>query len=263
MSENSLTLTRYDDRAIHVAKSSGHESSTRSAKPNTSTKKNTATASANKNQTQTVATTKVKRKTSDSPSVTFNYKPAQNIAKATSPAVKTTRQPTTILTTKLEESGTEAKLEIDKTTTVQPEGSVRVIVNGTVNCTAELTSSPTNRTAMNYTEKNQLEAQPRVPFLSGIMSAVTSDPNDIITDRNVHGGFDENDTFTINVTSLLSHTASLASPASPASPATQSTVGKVLPPVLDDGVNISAKTKDDYDYDYNVPTLPPSLPNLK
>ncbi|XP_026329643.1 uncharacterized protein LOC113237409 isoform X2 [Hyposmocoma kahamanoa] len=188
------------------------------------------------------------------------YHCAQDSLSAHLPIVSENSLTLTIMTTKLEESGTEAKLEIDKTTTVQPEGSVRVIVNGTVNCTAELTSSPTNRTAMNYTEKNQLEAQPRVPFLSGIMSAVTSDPNDIITDRNVHGGFDENDTFTINVTSLLSHTAS---PASPASPATQSTVGKVLPPVLDDGVNISAKTKDDYDYDYNVPTLPPSLPNLK
>lgn len=210
--------------------------------------------SANKNQAQTAATSKVKRKTSDPPPVTFNYKPAQNVSKATLPIVKTTRQPTTTTTTTLEESTTEAKQEIENTTTVQPGGSVRVVVNGTINCTTELTSSPTNRTGMNYTEIIQVEAQPRVPFLSGIMSAVTSDPNDIITDRNVHGGFDENDTFTINVTSLLSHTAS---------PATQTTVGKVLPPVLDDSVNISAKTKDDYDYDYNVPTLPPSLPNLK
>lgn len=250
VSENSLTLTKYDDRSIHAAKSSRHESNTRNATSNTSTERNTTTG----NKNQTAATSKVKRRTSDPPPVTFNHKPAQNVAKVTSPAVKNTRQPTTTTVSKLKESSTEAKQEMEKTTTVQPEGSVKVIINGTINCTVELTSSPTNNTAMNYTEKNQLEAQPRVPFLSGIMGAVTSDPNDIITDRNVHGGFDETDTFTINVTSSLSHTAS---------PAAKTTVGKVLPPVLDDGVNISAKTKDDYDYDYTVPTLPPSLPNLK
>lgn len=245
-------MTRYDDRSIHAAKSSRHDSSTRKATPNTSTERNVPTTSANKNQT--AATSKVKRKTSDPPPVTFNHRPTQNAAKATPPAIKTTRQPTTTTDTKSGESSTEAKHKNERTTTMQPEGSVRVIVNGTINCTTELASSPTNSTAMNYTEKIQLEAQPRVPFLSSIMSTVTSDPNDIITDRNVHEGFGESDTFTINVTSSLSHTAS---------PALQTTVGKVLPPVLEDGVNISAKTKDDYDYDYTVPTLPPSLPNLK
>lgn len=186
--------------------------------------------------------------------MTFTQKPSQNVAKATSPAVKMTHQPTAATTTKLNESSTKPKSEIEKTTTMQPEGSVRVVVNGTINCTVELTSSPTNNTAMNYTEKTELDAQPRVPFMNGITAAVTSDPNDIITDRNVHGSFDEADMFTINVTSSLSHTAL---------PTAQTTLGKVLAPVLDDGVNISAKTKDDYDYDYTVPTLPPSLPNLK
>lgn len=245
-------MTRYDDRSIHAAKSRRQEASTRSATPNTFTEKNTPTTSANKNQM--AATSKVKRKTSDPPPITFNHKPAQNLAKATSPAVKMTRQPTTTMVTKLDESSTEAKQEIEKTTTAQSEGSLRVIINGTINCTVELTSSPKNITTMNYTEKNQLQAQPGVPLLSGIMDTVTSDPNDIITDRNIHGGFDDTDTFTINVTSSLSHTASPAAP---------TTVGKVLPPVLGDGVKISAKTKDDYDYDYAVPTLPPSLPNLK
>lgn len=245
-------MTKYDDRSIHAAKSSRHESSTRSVTRNTSTERNTHTTFANKNET--AATSKVKRKTSDPPPVTIIEKPAQNVAKATTPVVKMTRQPTATTATQLDESSTKAKPEIEKTTTVQPEGSVRVVINGTINCTVELTSSPTNSTAMNYTEKTEREAQPRVPFLNGIIGAVTSDPNDIITDRNVHGGFDETDTFTINVTSSLSHTAT---------PTAQTTVGKVLPPVLDDGMNISAKAKDDYDYDYTVPTLPPSLPNLK
>lgn len=132
---------------------------------------------------------------------------------------------------------------------------MRIIINGTINCTAELTSSPTNGTANNHTERNQLESLPRVPFLSAAaMDAIASDPNDIITDRNLRSDFDENDSFTINVTSSLGHTAS---------PTAQTTVSKVPSLALQDAFNISAKTKEDYDYDYAVPTLPPSLPNLK
>lgn len=207
------------------------------------------------NKNQTAATSKVKRKTSDPPPVSFHRKQAQNVAKTTSPVMKMIQHPITPIAAKLDEPTTKAKQQEDERTSVsQPEGSMRIIINGTINCTAELTSSPTNSTAMNYTERIQLEAQPRVPFLSGIMDAATSDPNDIITDSNVPSSFDDNDTFTINVTSSLSHTTS---------PATQTTVGQVLSPVLDDALNISAKTKEDYDYDYTVPTLPPSLPNLK
>lgn len=131
------------------------------------------------------------------------------------------------------------------------------MINGTINCTAELSSTSLPLSiAANDTDRIQMEAMPRIPIVN--VEAQTYSPNDIITDRNVNGGFDENDTFTINVTSSLMTNTS-RSTSRPVM-----TVSKIPTPTdLVNALNTSKKTKGDYDYDYTEPTLPPSLPNLK
>ena len=140
-------------------------------------------------------------------------------------------------------------------TTEQPEGTVKIVINGTINCTAELSSTSLPLSIVNDTDK-QLEVLPRIPIVN--VEAQTYSPNDIITDRNVNGGFDDDDSFTINVTSsLMTNTShSTTRPAA--------TAPKVPMAVdLAEALNSSKKKKGEYDYDYTEPTLPPSLPNLK
>ncbi|KAJ8725330.1 hypothetical protein PYW08_003513 [Mythimna loreyi] len=140
-------------------------------------------------------------------------------------------------------------------TAEQPEGTVKIMINGTINCTAELSSTSLPLSIVNDTDK-QVEVMPRVPIVN--VEAQTYSPNDIITDRNVNGGFDEDDTFTINVTSSLmtntSHSTSRPLATGPKIP---------IPVDLAEALNSSKKKKGEYEYDYTKPTLPPSLPNLK
>ncbi|XP_063821420.1 mucin-2 [Ostrinia nubilalis] len=226
-----------------------------------STAKNTPSVPATKKEPLT--TTKVKRKTNDPPPTTRSStkNPVNN---ATSTTVLTTKQLPVTTTTAVVTSTTEITStteDVEKiSTTDQPDGTVKIVINGTINCTAELSSTtvPLNGT-MNDTEKIKAEGHMRTPINKMDIEAMTEYPNDIITDRNVNGGFDENEMFTINVTSSLRTNNSLST-----SRPSLTTTTKVVPPVdLGDALNSSKKTKEDYDYDYTEPTLPPSLPNLK
>lgn len=140
-------------------------------------------------------------------------------------------------------------------TTEQPEGTVKIMINGTINCTAELSSTSLPLSIVNDTDK-QLEVLPRIPIVN--VEAQTYSPNDIITDRNMNGGFDDEDSFTINVTSSLvtntSHSTKRPAVTAPKVPVSVD---------LTAALNSSKKKKGEYDYDYTEPTLPPSLPNLK
>lgn len=186
-----------------------------------------------------VATTKVKRKTEEISNLQ-SAKPVNSTSTVTPEKVTTTDQMQTDVTT-------EKAVE-------QSEGTVKIMVNGTINCTAELSSTkiPYNTT---LNETNIFDVQPRIPIVNtDDFEAQTYPPNDIITDRTL--GFDESETFTINVTSsLVTNTSQTKPPIVSAS--------KPIPNNMVDAANTSKKTKGDYDYDYTEPTLPPSLPNLK
>lgn len=211
------------------------------------TVRNAPIAAATKNDL--VTTIKVKRKTNDLPPSS-----SDNPHNETESTTTTTQKAVTaakLVATEITEVATEK-------TTEQPEGTVKIVINGTINCTAELSSTSLPLSIpLNDTEKILMESMPRVPIIKGI-EAQTYSPNDIITDRSVNGDFDENDTFTINVTSSLNaNTNSTSRPV-------LATASKMPVPVdLVAAVNSSKKTKGDYDYDYTEPTLPPSLPNLK
>lgn len=141
--------------------------------------------------------------------------------------------------------------------TEQPESIVKIIINGTINCTAELSSTSLPLSIyLNDTDKNKPNILARRPIVNGI-EAQEYAPNDIITDRSVLGDFDENETFTINVTSSLN-----ANTKSTVRPERVNAAKKPVPVSSTDTLNSSKKTEE-YDYDYNEPTLPPSLPNLK
>ncbi|XP_049867188.1 mucin-2-like [Pectinophora gossypiella] len=260
--DNALVSTRFDERSFRTSAST---------KPATTT--HTVAASALTTQTASAApapTTKVKRKTNDPPPPAITHKPSQNSTKttpsATTVATVTTEPTTTTESTAATDSkststeGSTTALYPEQTATEQPEGSVKIIINGTINCTAELTSTPM-LTTVNDTDRIQAEANPRTPYGSGDggVEAQTASPSDIITDRGVGAGFDDDGSFTVNVTSSLrantSRPLAAAPPRPPPSPDT--------PPDPEHPLNISKKTKEDYDYDYTEPTLPPSLPNLK
>ncbi|XP_075992937.1 uncharacterized protein LOC142987879 isoform X2 [Anticarsia gemmatalis] len=240
---NALLLKRNDDRALHAQKHTKvTESTTKRILSGIFTAKHTPS------QNDLVTTTKVKRKANDLPPSTSDS-PHNDTA-----ITNGTTTQKAVTAAKLIAQTTE---EVMEKTTEQPEGTVKIVINGTINCTAELssTSLPLSLTH-NDTEKILMEALPRVPIVNGI-EAQTYSPNDIITDRSVNGDFDENDTFTINVTSSLNaNTNSTSRPM-------LATVSKIAISDLADTLNSSKKTKGDYDYDYTEPTLPPSLPNLK
>ncbi|XP_026742582.1 mucin-5AC-like isoform X2 [Trichoplusia ni] len=247
--ENSMVSTKYDNRALHLSKSSKIESTTQTI-TGIYTVKDTPTATATKNHL--ITTTKVKRKTSEPPA-RLSPNTEQNTNRTSSTGnLTTTVDPVT--SGKLVETTSEVTSD---NTTEQPEGTVKIVINGTINCTAELSSTSLPLSIpLNDTERIQMEAMPRVPIVN--IEAQTYSPNDIITDRSVNGGFDENDTFTINVTS------SLMTNTSHSTTRPVMTVSKIPAPSDSvDTFNSSKKTKGDYDYDYTEPTLPPSLPNLK
>lgn len=226
--------------------------------------KNTRITSATKNL---VSTTKVKRKTNDPPPPETSSPPSQNTTEIAT--TKTTEELTTlaklIATT---EATTTTELTTETISTEQPEESVRIMINGTINCTAELssTSLPLNFT-FNDTDKIEkitMESHPRIPLIDvSNLEDHTFSPNDIITDRNVNGGFDENESFVINVTSSLSTNTSHTSTTKPHTKPTPIVTKVFIPIDIVESLNSSKKTKGDYDFDYTEPTLPPSLPNLK
>ncbi|KAJ8723038.1 hypothetical protein PYW07_004218 [Mythimna separata] len=250
---SSSAATRHDERTLHSSKSGKLESTTKKILTSLYTLKHTSFASATKNHL--ITTTKVKRKTNEPP-VNSSTKPELN-TNTTSTNTTTTQKPMSaakLIAMPEYPPSFESEDSPDKAAE-QPEGTVKIMINGTINCTAELSSTSLPLSIMNDTDK-QLEVMPRIPIVN--VEAQTYSPNDIITDRNVNGGFDEDDTFTINVTSSLmtntSHSTSRPVATGPKVP---------IPVDLAEALNSSKKKKGEYDYDYTKPTLPPSLPNLK
>lgn len=257
-----MISTRYDDRSFHTDKVVEPESTTKIMSTSFSTAKNTPSVPATKKEPLT--TTKVKRKTNDPPPFSSTKNPGTNATTTSTTTLTTKKLPitttTVAATSTTEMMPTTEEITEKVTSTDQPDGTVKIVINGTINCTAELSSTtvPLN-TTLNHTEVIPAEGHMRTPIDKMDIEAMTEYPNDIITDRNVNGGFDENETFTINVTSSLRTNNSLST-----SRPSLTTASKVAVPVdLADALNSSKKTKEDYDYDYTEPTLPPSLPNLK
>ncbi|KOB71151.1 Uncharacterized protein OBRU01_14315, partial [Operophtera brumata] len=264
LTSNALTSARNDHQASQNPLLSKKETITKTTLASIYLVKNTRITSATKNL---VSTTKVKRKTSDPPPPESSSPASQNTT------VNDTSQTTEELTTVAKvitttESTTTTELTTETISTEQPEGSVRVMINGTINCTTELssTSLPLNFT-FNDTDKIEkitMESHPRIPLIDvSNLEDHTFSPNDIITDRNVNGGFDENESFVINVTSSLSTNTSLTTTTKPPSKPTPTATKVFIATDIVESLNSSKKTKGDYDYDYTEPTLPPSLPNLK
>ncbi|XP_037973848.2 mucin-5AC isoform X2 [Plutella xylostella] len=285
---NALSTVNIEDRSFHAAETTNFdEASTLSLK--TVTEKSSPVFPTRNDD---ISTNKVKRKTNEpAPVTTSSQKNQQNISSTTSssPKVKatttttkvmTTKVPTTkVLTTKVattkvpttkellttektttttEEaiSSTETVTETERTSTDLPEGSIKIVINGTINCTTEFSSVNTTVTR-EEAEQILKESIPRTPLIDRMdVEEQTFNPNDIITDRTVNG-FDENESFTINVTSSLITNTSHSGSAS----AVMSKPGVVTDVKV--AINATKKTKEDDDYDYAEPTLPPSLPNLK
>ncbi|KAM3961859.1 LOW QUALITY PROTEIN: uncharacterized protein ACR2FA_004184 [Aphomia sociella] len=247
--ENGLTPSKINDRSFHT-KLDDQETTTKTVSTSISMAKTPAVSATNANS---ITTTKVKRKTNDPP-LEISQKNISNTIISS-----TTQTPTTAAKNQMEEATTTEPSS--EKVTEQPQETVKIMINGTINCTAELssTSLPLN-ISINDTERIQLESQPRIPIINKIdIEAQTFSPNDIITDRNVNGDFDENETFVINVTSSLMTNMSRSTPRP-----SMTTFTKIAEPTdATDVVNSSKKTKGEYDYDYTEPTLPPSLPNLK
>ncbi|KAI5634484.1 hypothetical protein NE865_12817 [Phthorimaea operculella] len=263
ISDNSLVSHKNDERSFRISATPKAVFMARTASSNIITTKSASGPPP--------ATTKVKRKTNDQPPSTTSHKTTQKEIQATSPKEsKTNTSPaspkdnTSSITTKSNQEPvtTTAKLvtstettttprTVEQTTTEQPEGSVKIIINGTINCTAELSSTLSNATVTNQTDKIT-DTEPRTPQKGDVEAQTTTlQPVDIITDRNTGGGYAEGDTFVINVTSSLNGNSSRQ----PAPPPDLTDITRI--------VNMTKKTKEDYDYDYTEPTLPPSLPNLK
>lgn len=281
LSSNALSSTRNDDRAFHSSKSNHIETTTKNTLANTYTARNALNITATKNHL--VSTTKVKRKTSDPPPEISSLKSVQSTTVMPTSTMTTTQISTTtaeLVSTTMAKVVATAEdtlpasqsttsisttdFTTEMTSTEQPEGSVKIMINGTINCTAELssTSLPLNMT-FNDTEKINQESHPRVPLIDvSNLEDHTFSANDIITDRTVNGGFDENESFVINVTSSLNantnHNTTIHTITKPPILAVSTSV-----PAASVETNSSKKTKGDYDYDYTEPTLPPSLPNLK
>ncbi|CAH0692635.1 unnamed protein product [Chilo suppressalis] len=259
ISDNNLLSTRYDDRAFHDDKLVEQETTTKLMTTSSSTTKNIATITASNNEP--ITTTKVKRKTNDPPPLSTSKQPNLNATKTTTKKDLSTTTTTKKLVVTTTTEVTPTTETLDKTfPTEQPEKTVKIIINGTINCTAALssTSIPLN-ISLNDTDRTKIETHQRTPINRVDIEAFTEYPNDIITDRSANGDFDENDMFIINVTSSL-RTNNSHSTAGPS----LSTTPKSATPIDVVGiVNTSKKSKGDYDYDYTEPTLPPSLPNLK
>ncbi|XP_063531370.1 mucin-2-like [Cydia strobilella] len=275
LSSNSLISVRNDDRSLHTSESNKVETSTIPASTSTkavytsilSIKTNSPTTLAT--EKAPVSTSKVKRKTDELQANTTKNSvqnvtsttelPSTTFVSTTEKLVRSNFETSTMDLPEPEDLDDHEDLP-DTTSTEQPEGSVRIVINGTINCTAELssTSLPLNLT-VNDTERIKMEAQPRIPILTtGNIESHTFNPNDIITDRSVNGEFDDNEMFTINVTSSLSTNSSRVT-----SGPSISSVSKIAVPTELSSVSNMSKKTNEFDFDYAEPTLPPSLPNLK
>ncbi|CAB3252152.1 unnamed protein product [Arctia plantaginis] len=243
ISYNYITASRNDDRSLHIQKwSKSSETNTEKIFPNLYKSKNMPIGSVTTNDLE--YTVKVKRKTDEADNEYLNND--------TDDLQSTTSQKS--VTVAAEAGATEIATEEN---TEHPEGIVKIVINGTINCTAELSSTSLPLSiGLNDTDRNQAKILPRIPIVNGIEAQAYA-PNDIITDRSVLDEFDENDTFTINVTSSLNGNRK-----STVRPERINAAKKPIPVALTDTLNNSKKAED-YDYDYNEPTLPPSLPNLK
>lgn len=266
LTSNALTTARKDHDASLPP--SGKETTTKTTLASVYLVKNTRITSATNNL---VGTTKVKRKTSDPPPPeTASVSSPNTTAVVTT---RTTEEPTTTVklpaTAQAASATSEASTELSSTE--QPEGSVRIMINGTINCTAELSSTSlplnisSNDTDAEELDKITKQSHPRTPLIDvSTLEDHTFSPNDIITDRNVYGDFDESESFVINVTSSLRTNTSQTSTTKPAISKPTAVAMKVSTPTnIAEALNSSKKTKGDYDFDYTEPTLPPSLPNLK
>ncbi|XP_047988782.1 flocculation protein FLO11-like isoform X2 [Leguminivora glycinivorella] len=278
LSSNSLISVRNDDRSFHTSESNKIETSTKvistttkavSTSISSTTRSKTDSPTTLATEKAPVNTSKVKRKTEEL-HATITNNSTQNITSTTELPSTTSVSTTERLVRSNFETSTMDLPEPEDlddledlpstTSTEQPEGSVRIVINGTINCTAELssTSLPLNLT-VNDTERIKMEAQPRIPILTtGNIESHTFNPNDIITDRSVNGEFDDNEMFTINVTSSLSTNSSRVT-----SGPSISTLSKIAVPTDLPSVSNMSKKTNEFDFDYAEPTLPPSLPNLK
>lgn len=244
--QNTLMSLNDENRSFHTSKSTKRETTINEQ----TTHKSTLAVTVTKEQPTT--TVKVKRKIGEINNTDSNFKDEKSLTTAIESTQTTTSEE--ISTTGTAETTIK---EIESTTTEQPENSVKIIINGTINCTAELSSTSL---LLNISDSDmwiKSETQPRIPIVNIEVESETFSPNDIITERN-NGGFDEYETFTINVTSSLRTNTSQSTTA-----ASSTSVPKTVPPLLLGAVNDSKVKKDEYDYDYPEPTLPPSLPNLK
>ncbi|CAK1582394.1 unnamed protein product [Parnassius mnemosyne] len=257
--DNALISIRNQDRSLHDEMSDVNETTT--ILSTTETDETTPTiTTVNKDL---ITTTKVKRKTSDTPvSYSTSEKAIENVTTTTMQTTPKTIETTERTTTLETEATTEMSYEDE--ITEQPDGTIKIMINGTINCTAELSSTTItlNSTENNDTEKYVVmsDIQPRIPNTMPTLETHTYNPNDIITEKNYNEDFDDNESFTINVTSSLNSSVRT-------NPTRSTIVTSTTTPVsieVNDALNISKKTKEDYDYsNYDKPTLPPSLPNLK
>ncbi|XP_046964905.1 uncharacterized protein LOC124533577 isoform X1 [Vanessa cardui] len=239
---NTLMSLKDEERSLHSSKSTKRETTIKELTTDKSTSAITKAQS---------TTTKIKRNT-DEPLIA-NPKMDKG-----SFSTLQAEQTTQTLSDVPEYTTLEESVEM---TTEQPEGSVKIIINGTINCTAELSSTSLLLNVSNDDDSVWIknEGQPRIPLTNKIENDTLSS-TDIITEKTFNSDFDdENNSFTINVTSSLRTNTTRATATS-----TSSTVNpKTVAPALLGAANISKVKKDEQDYDYTEPTLPPSLPNLK
>ncbi|XP_013182382.1 PREDICTED: mucin-5AC isoform X1 [Papilio xuthus] len=260
ISDNTLSSFQNRDRSFRSAPPMAQYNVT-TALSSTVTDKTTTSLMVDEHDS--TATTKVKRKTNDSSTQTTS-KATESLTTSTATAQTTTKA--VLSTDRTTSLGTETSTP-EEDAMEQPESSVKIIINGTINCTAELstTTITINSTSANETEKlysNIENIQPRIPNIAQSIESHTYNPNDIITDRNYNEDFDENESYIINVTSSLISSLRTNSTLSSPAPA-HNKVTDAAPPDSAASQNNSKKTKDEYDYYYKKPTLPPSLPNLK
>lgn len=200
-------------------------------------------------------TNKVKRKTNESVNSNKKSQDDHKFARFKEASTTDTDVSTTDFALSTESSTAKELLSTD-----QPETMVKILINGTINCTTVLSSSDsldaTDNNDQEGKNNNDHESLPETPSIDRMDEDFN--PDDLITDKYVSGAFDENDSFTVNVTSSLRANTSHPIKGSVIS------IPKVgLPVDLIGSKNGAKKKKGDYDYDYNEPTLPPSLPNLK
>lgn len=253
-------LSLNENRSFHTSKSTKRETTVKvlstikdkSVSVTSTNKQPHSTVKASKNVTQLPVT-----KSIHSATTTTTAQSSSTTNQTTIKVDVTTKMTPTTVT---EYSTTEDASE--RISTELPEKTVKVTVNGTVNCTTELSSTTllvnvTNNNASVWIKSNPERRNPLIN--TSQIEAYTYPPNEIITNRNIEDIFDENETFIINVTSSLRTNTSHSTTAVEITTTSRPKASSVMPEAL----NISKPKKDEPDYDYTEPTLPPSLPNLK